>query len=65
MKRSFDHTTFNNFEIKLTTYLLYKYWEILKKRIIDNGVITAYDCQVFINDFVITNDALFHSNKLK
>ena len=64
MKRGFDHTTFNNFETKLTTHLLYKYWETLKKTMVDKEIIADQDCQKFINDFVINNADLFYSNKL-
>ena len=65
MKKSFNHTSYNNFEKQLSNHLLTKYLNYVKGEILKKGYITEEGGEDFITDFMIKNDDLFYTHKLK
>lgn len=65
MKKRFNHTCYNNFETQLTNHILTKYLYYLKINVLKKKLITDEEVNDFITDFVIKNEDLFYTNKLK
>lgn len=65
MKKSFNHTSCNNFEKQLTTHILTKYLHYAKRELLHKKYITTEMGDDFILNFMIKNDDLFYTNKLK
>jgi len=65
MKKSFNHTSYNNFEKQLSNHILTKYLSYVKGEIVKKGFITEEMAENFIIDFMIKNEDLFYTNKLK
>ena len=65
MKKCFNHTSYNNFEKQLSNHILTKYLSYVKEEIVKKGFITAEMAENFIIDFMIKNEDLFYTNKLK
>lgn len=65
MKKCFNHTSYNNFEKQLSNHILTKYLSYVKGEIVKKGFITEEMAENFIIDFMIKNEDLFYTNKLK
>tara|TARA_Y100000389_G_C17362130_1_gene464342 strand:- start:357 stop:554 length:198 start_codon:yes stop_codon:yes gene_type:complete len=65
MKRSFNHTSYNNFEKQLSYHMLSKYLSYLKKGLLKTDYISNEEMDDFITNFMIKNEDLFYTNKLK